>query len=186
MTDLEVLQRAKLYMDRLAQGIDPISEQELPEDSTLNQVRLARCFFYVSGVLQRVIDNGGQVGSKPKKNNFAVTERMLRLTPSEQPLRITEFAELLAGAVDEPNAKRPSTTTMTNWLLSKGLLEKAVSSEGKQQRVPTENGRRIGIYTEMRQGQYGEYAAVYYGREAQQFLLDHLEEIFAEKQTQPG
>ena len=30
MTELETLQRAKLYMDKLAQGIDPITNLEIP------------------------------------------------------------------------------------------------------------------------------------------------------------
>ena len=55
MTELETMQRAKMYMDKLAQGIDPITDRELPEDSALNNVRLARCFFYVSDVLGQVI-----------------------------------------------------------------------------------------------------------------------------------
>lgn len=180
MTELELLHRAKLYMDRLAQGIDPITEEEVPEDSVLNQVRLARCFFYVSGVLQQVIDNGGHVGGKPKKSSFTVTRKMLELTPSERPLRITEFAELLGNAADDPNAKRPNTTTITDWLISKGFMERIEGPDGKK-RFPTEEGRRLGIYTETRQGQYGEYTAVYYSREAQQFLLDNLEDIFAAK-----
>ena len=179
MTDLEVMQRAKKYMDRLAQGIDPITGNEMPEDSLLNNVRLARCFFYVSGILQQVIDNGGTVGNKQKKNSFVVTPQLLsRLAPAEHPLRISEFVGMLAAATDDPNTKRPSTTAMTDWLLSKGFMEKVPNAEGKQQRVPTEAGRRIGMYTETRQGQYGEYTAVYYSREAQRFLLDHLEEIF--------
>ena len=45
MTELETMQRAKMYLDKLAQGIDPISGDEVPEDSVLNNVRLARCFF---------------------------------------------------------------------------------------------------------------------------------------------
>ena len=53
MTELETVQRAKMYMDKLAQGIDPISGQELPEDSALNNVRLARCFFYVPAFWSR-------------------------------------------------------------------------------------------------------------------------------------
>ena len=44
MTELETMQRAKMYLDKLAQGIDPISGQEIPNDSVLNNVRLARCF----------------------------------------------------------------------------------------------------------------------------------------------
>ena len=51
MTELETMQRAKMYLDKLAQGIDPITNQEMAEDSVLNNVRLARCFFYASGVL---------------------------------------------------------------------------------------------------------------------------------------
>lgn len=52
MTELETMQRAKMYLDKLARGIDPITGQELPEDTVLNNVRLCRCFHYVSGVLQ--------------------------------------------------------------------------------------------------------------------------------------
>lgn len=181
MTELEMLRRAKLYMDKLAQGSDPIMGDELPEDSVLNQVQLARCFFYVSGILQQVIDNGGYVGRKPKKGEFVLTQKMLHLSPSKRPLRISEFAEMLAAAADDPNAKRPKTTVITDWLISKGFMKKTMDPEGKPKRLPTEIGKQIGLSTGTRQGQYGEYLAVYYSQEAQQFLLDHLEEIFAEK-----
>ena len=72
----ETMQRAKMYLDKLAQGIDPITNQEVPEDSVLNHVRLARCFFYVSNVLQDVINNGGVVGKtiKPQKISFSITD----------------------------------------------------------------------------------------------------------------
>ena len=68
MTELDILIHAKDYIDKLAQGIDPISGQEVPEDSVINQARLVRCFFYVSGVLQKVIDNGGTLYSHRKRN----------------------------------------------------------------------------------------------------------------------
>ena len=67
------MQRAKMYMDKLAQGVDPITNQTIPEDSVLNNVRLARCFFYVSGVLEQVINNGGTVGQRVKTLNFSIT-----------------------------------------------------------------------------------------------------------------
>ena len=40
MNDLDKLRRAQAYMEQLAQGIDPISGVELPEDAVLNQPRL--------------------------------------------------------------------------------------------------------------------------------------------------
>ena len=45
MTELEKMQRAKMYLDKLANGIDPISDREMPDDTVLNQVRLSRCLF---------------------------------------------------------------------------------------------------------------------------------------------
>ena len=178
MTELETMQRAKMYLDKLSQGIDPISGAEVPSDSVLNNVRLARCFFYVSGVLQRVIDNGGEVGSKPKtkKQPFAITPQQLAaVCPSPEPLRISEFMELLhLAAGGNPEMTRPSTTLVTNWLLEKGFLYKQDGPDGKPNRVPTETGTRLGIYTETRQGQYGPFLAVYYTPQAQQFLLDNL------------
>ena len=63
-TELEKLERAKLYIEQLANGIDPISGRELPEDSALNQVRLSRCFFYVAEVLGQVIGNGRFIDEK--------------------------------------------------------------------------------------------------------------------------
>ena len=68
MTELETLQRAKHYIDQLAKGIDPITGMEVPEGEVINQVRLSRCLYYVAGVLQKVIDNGGKVGAPEKKS----------------------------------------------------------------------------------------------------------------------
>lgn len=185
MTELETMQRAKMYMDKLAQGIDPISGQELPEDSALNNVRLARCFFYVSGILEKVIQNDGHIGAKPRINraDFVITPPQLAavILPS-QPLRISEFADLLHQAAGgDPEMRKPNTTMLTDWLLSKNFLEKVPGNDGKAQRLPTPAGNALGISIQIRQGQYGEYRAVYYDQNAMRFLLDNLPGILAEK-----
>lgn len=178
MTELETMQRAKMYMDKLAQGVDPITGQELPEDSALNNVRLARCFFYVSDVLGQVIANGGVIGARPKLLPFAITEQQLaRVRVSQEPVRVTQLVEMISTAVDNPQMKKLSTTAITDWLLGKGFLEKQTTPDGKSRRVPTASGRMIGLSTETRQGQYGEYLAVFYNAEAQQFVLDNLADM---------
>lgn len=178
MTELETMQRAKMYMDKLAQGMDPITNREVPEDSVLNNVRLARCFFYVSDVLSQVIANGGVIGGRPKLQPFHITKDQLsRMQVSQEPVRVTQLVEMISAGVDDPRMKKLSTTVITNWLLEKGFLEKQVSPDGKNRRVPTQNGLMIGLSSETRQGQYGEYQAVFYNAAAQQFVLDHLPEI---------
>ena len=59
MTELEKIAYAKSFMDKLAQGINPIDDTQIPEGDVANNVRLSRCFFYVSEILRQVIDNGG-------------------------------------------------------------------------------------------------------------------------------
>lgn len=175
MTDLEIMQRAKLCMDKLAQGIDPITDREMPDDSVLNNVRLARCFFYVSDVLGRVIQNKGVIGAKPKLQEFCITDEQLsRVQISHEPVRVTQFVEQISAAVNDPQMKKLSTTVITNWLLEKGLLEKHTTPDGKTKRLPTANGVMLGLSTQIRQGQYGDYEAVYYNAEAQRFLLDNM------------
>lgn len=184
MTELETMQRAKMYLDKLAQGIDPITNQEVPDDSVLNNVRLARCFFYVSDVLGKVIDNGGVVGGKPKLQAFTISaDQLTRIQISREPVRVTQLVDMISVAVDNPQMKKLSTTTITNWLLEKGLLEKQTGPDGKSRRVPTQNGLMLGLSTEIRQGQYGEYQAVFYNTAAQQFVLDNLPDILTEKDT---
>lgn len=182
MTELETMQRAKMYMDKLAQGIDPITNQEVPEDSVLNNVRLARCFFYVSGVLEQVIANGGSVGGKQRFREFAINpEQLSRVYLSREPVRVTQLAEMIGQAVGDPQMKRPRTTLITNWLEEKGFLEKQTGPDGKPRRVPTREGIRMGLSLELRQGQHGEYQAVYYNMDAQRFVLDHLFEMLSAK-----
>ena len=175
MTELETMQRAKMYLDKLAQGIDPITGQELPEDTALNNVRLCRCFHYVSGVLDQVIANGGAVGEKAP---FTISREQMRGIPiSDQPIRISEFAENISRAAGDPSRKKLKATDITNWLLAKGYLQKELGPDGKQRRVPTEQGVRCGITGQSVQGKDGPYVSISYHANAQCMILDHMEEI---------
>lgn len=178
MTELEIMQRAKMYMDKLARGIDPITDQPLPGDTALNQVRLSRCFAYVSDVLGRVIANGGNVGSSHKTQPFTISPEQLAMVQlSREPVTVSWLVESLAGAVNNPEMRRLSATVITNWLLGQGFLEKQTTPDGKNIRVPTPSGRGIGLTSETRQGREGEYQMVFYDLGAQRFVLDHLMEM---------
>ena len=178
MTELEIMQRAKMYMDKLAQGIDPISGQKMPGDTVLNQARLARCFSYVSEVLDKVIANGGHVGSTPKTQAFTISlEQLAMVQLSAEPVTVSWIIDSLFRAVNNPDMRKLSATVITNWLLQQGFLEKRTTADGKNTRIPTQSGRAIGLTSETRQGRDGEYQMVLYNPNAQRFILDHLMEM---------
>ena len=178
MTELETMQRAKMYLDKLAQGIDPITDRAVLEDSVMNNVRISRCLHYVSGVLEQVIANGGVVGKKERNLEFSIARpQMAHIQLTQFPVGINEFAENIRAAAGNPDMKRPNTGKITAWLVAQGFMEMTTDAEGKSRRLPTEAGLRAGLSTRMRQGQSGEYLAVYYDANVQRMILDHLEEI---------
>ena len=178
MTELEIMQRAKMYMDKLSTGIDPITDQPMPGDSALNQVRLARCFAYVSEVLDKVIANGGNVGPGPRLQPFAISpEQLAMVRLSQEPVPVSRLVESLSAVVNDPGMRKLSATVITNWLLGQGFLEKRTTPEGKNTRIPTPNGLAIGLTSETRHGREGEYQMVLYNLSAQRFVLDHLMEM---------
>lgn len=179
MTELETMQRAKMYMDMLAKGIDPVSGREIPEDSTLNNARLARCFSYVSDVLRQVIDNGG-IGKVERKVEFSITPKQkANILLTAYPATLSEFLENIRRAAQNPDMKRPNGSRITKWLMDQGLMELTNDPEGKSRRLPTQRGLSMGLSTKMRSGQNGDYLAVYYDENIQRMILDHLEEILA-------
>ena len=53
--DLQHVERARVYMQKLAQGINPLDDSPVPEQELINHVRLSRCFFFVADVLGQVL-----------------------------------------------------------------------------------------------------------------------------------
>ena len=180
MTELETMQRAKMYMDMLAQGVDPITGYPLPRGCGLDNARLGRCFSYVAGVLDKVIANGGAVGAKTRTLAFYLTpEQRAKVQLSEFPMTISEWINALHLAAGNPEMKKLAPGVVTDWLVSRGLMFKQTDDNGRTQRLPTENGRRLGISTKTRTSKDGDYQAVFYDLTAQRFLLDSLDAIIA-------
>ena len=46
MTELEKIEYAKSFIDKLANGINPLDDSPIPDNDIANNVRLSRCFFY--------------------------------------------------------------------------------------------------------------------------------------------
>lgn len=85
------------------------------------------------------------------------------------------------NAINDPDRKKLKITTITGWLIEKGIMSKQADADGKSKRLPTAIGEQIGLTVKLRKGQYGTYQAVFYTEEAQRFLLDHLQEILQDK-----
>ena len=185
MTELEKIKYAKTFIDKLADGINPLDDTPLREEDAANNVRLSRCFFYVSDILRQVIENGG-VGKKQyiKKEAFEISpERLSMFSFSDKPIPISEVAKRLNALKENECMKNISHRDFTSWLIYTGFLTEQARVDGKMHKMPTAQGEAIGITVEMRTSQSGTYLVTVYSREAQGFLIDNLEAVIAFKQS---
>ncbi|MBQ6789584.1 MAG: hypothetical protein IJO81_05305 [Clostridia bacterium] len=181
MTELEKIAYAKTFIDKLANGIDPINDTPVKEDDVINNVRLSRCFFYVSEVLNQVIENGGvNPPARVRRERFSLSaEAALAFEYSAIPLPVSEIAKRISALKAGDNMRNLSAQSITNWLVEIGVLYVQRLDEKTTVKRPTDEGIRLGITTEIRSGQYGTYTAVLYSAEAQRFIVDNVEAIVA-------
>ena len=181
MTELEKIAYAKSFIDKLANGINPLDDTPIPDDDIANNVRLSRCFFYVSDILRQVYANGGV--TKPKRASkipFAVTlEQLEKFEYSAEPIPVSEIAKRIYAMADNENMEKVSYRQINQWLLNIGMLYLHDFGGKKPVKRPTEEGNQIGITVETRMGRYGEYQVVLYNEEAQRFILDNIEAVAA-------
>ena len=179
MTEMETLERAKMYMEKLANGINPIDGTTIPDGDVVNNVRLSRCFFYVADVLRQVIDNGGVAPQKKdKKEPFSISaEQKAAFDYSATPIPVSEIAGRINALSSRENMAKLSYTAIRDWLVAIGMLEDTLDGNGKTVKRPTTQGESIGIRLETRMGNNGTYFVVVYNLDAQHFIMDHLDAI---------
>ena len=182
MTELERLISAKDCMDKLANGMDPTSDEVLPKDTILNNVSISRGFFLISDVLRQVIENGGTVTKRTGKSHlppFTLPDELRnQIEITEQPTMIKHFTDRINSLADESAMRKLKVTALTSWLVSNGYLCEEVVND-KKRKKPTKAGEKLGIYSEEREGQYGGYLAILYKESAQRHIVSNLNQIIA-------
>ena len=67
MNEIDKLRRAKLYMDKLSNGVDPNSGMRVHEDDIVRDSRVIACFEYISRVLEWEIESFENRPAAPEK-----------------------------------------------------------------------------------------------------------------------
>lgn len=178
MTEIDKIARAQMYLEKLANGINPLDGTDVPENDIVNNVRISRCMFYVSDILKQIVENKGKFKVEmPDRVPFSVTpEQLLHFQFSDTPLSISEITKRINALIDTIYVKELKLGSITEWLVSINMLS-SITVNNNTRRRPTESGKNLGITTEERSGLYGHYEAVLYSRNAQQFIIDNIDAV---------
>lgn len=182
MIDKKKLETAILYLQRIADGKNPVNNMPAEEDTILNNPNVIRCMFFVKEILEEVKRNGGFIGGKPKKSakeDFPL--EALKHFVYREDKTISRFIEQVNEAVDDTVYQKLSYRPISQWLKLNGYLAEEYSQEyHKTMTVSTERGTGIGIRSEKQTNAQGAgYIRIIYGKQAQEFLVQNMEMILS-------
>lgn len=99
--ELTILKHAKTYIDKMADGINPLTNASVSKTDLINNDRISLCLQYVSGVLQQVINQGGIEAIKPMQERPS----LLQNNTSTEIQNSNSYTENLLYAVMKTNRK---------------------------------------------------------------------------------
>ncbi len=188
MTELEKIGYTKEFIDKLANGINPLDDSPIPEGDIMNNVRLSRCMFYVSDILRQVIEHGGveKTGKKrerkPRKDTsgipFSISYEQLQKYEFSPHISTTALAKRIYELAGNSEMKKITYKPIVEWLTSRGLLRDMSAGDGKTKKVPTDEGWSIGIRLHRRDGD-SQVEYLVYNENAQRFILENFSAIVA-------
>jgi hypothetical protein len=194
MTELEKIEYTKSFIDKLANGINPLDDTPIPNDDIANHVRISRCFFYVSSILQKEIDRERRRASKEKKFErlpFSITpEQLQQFEYSSMPVSVSAMGKkinwLAREDIEEMRIKKFSYKKINYWLHDIGMIEWREWTKGKFKRFPTPEGEAIGLVLQIWENYGRRSPVIYLTEEAQHFIIDNIEAVMAAEKGSPS
>ena len=177
---IEQLQYAKMFMDYLANGVDPVSNMDA-DANTLHNEQVIACFQFVSDVLTRSIYEAENSAKRSNADFFITEEQCAELNIYPYHCKVSELANEINRVTENNGTKKLSATWINDWLESEGYLCKS----DLRSRITTYKGKQLGITSEYRKRDNGnEYYINFFTEQAQRFIYDHIREIIAYRHEQ--
>lgn len=175
MIDISKLRTAQDWIEKLANGINPLTLEPVKEDDIVNNVHISRCLFFVSEMLGKV--EPSESVSRRGRRTFWMTTREAEQINVLAPCGIAQFTKTVNEHI--PADMKPlSVSAVIKWLRNNGYLYEANIDEKHKTNLPTEKGIQLGIAVRIQQNPEGkEYQRVFYDISAQRVMLTNIESI---------
>ena len=179
MNEIDKIEKAKAILLKIAKGINPVTGEQIEEDSFLNDPRIIRCFYFVSEILDNVT-KGVYSSSKEKMTQFVITPEQKQMVKfPENKIGVNEFSKCISLCLDPSKSKRLTGVELNKKLKALGILGEEKLESGKTRTILNENSATFGFETERKVYNGNEYDMVVINDKGKQYLLDNIESIMA-------
>ena len=122
MEKVELIERAKMYIKLLSDGVHPVTGKEIPADSAFMDEKVKRCFAFISQVLDEYVELSGEVERLesekelktvvvPQKQEFFVTkEQCDRIKLSKKPVTVLALMKNINSVIDSASMEKLTST----------------------------------------------------------------------------
>ena len=183
MTELEKIAYTKTFIDKLANGINPLDDTQIPEGEVAANPRMAKCFLYVSQILSDIIEHPSAIDEMHRVKGWSVTpEVQTKIECTQAYVSISAFAKKIDEALC--STRKFTAAELNPWLVENGYLNYVKLSDDKTTRRPTQKGNEIGIVLvdDVSENGHRRYV-VRCDINAQKFIRDRLPEIVEYSRT---
>lgn len=182
--DLAKLDLAIKYVERIADGCNPVNNVPLGNDDILNEPNIIRCMYFIKKVLEEVRRNNGSVGGKSrKKESMPFPVEIFDEFQYREDQSITHVLKQIFEPVKDLNVKKVSVVKITALLKDEGYLTDELEAKtGKARKVPTEKGKELGIYVMEREYNGRVYQTVIYNENAQRYVVESVKRLVEEEE----
>ena len=188
-----IIERAEMYLRKLSCGINPLTDEILPEGDSCKQERISKCLAYVASLLQQQL-NHDQVAPMPaeqprsaKRSNKAPMQELSIDPESLKRYRFFDYPVSISRVVRNINELLPANVSMNhllyadvaNFLVQEEILSRQVAEDGKEANLPTAKGESYGFEkgeSDLR-GHHNIYTQCW--QQAQQYILDNIQKCVA-------
>jgi len=174
MIDKSRLRTAQDWIEKLANGINPLTLEPVKEDDIVNNVHISRCLFFVCEMLEKVETE--EPASK-RKRAFWMSAREAEQIVISTPCGIAQFTKTVNEFI--PTDMKPLSAAMViKWLRNNGYLYETKKDDKHKTNLPTEKGTQLGITIKVQQDSEGQdFQRVLYDISAQKIMLRNIESI---------
>jgi hypothetical protein len=176
-SEFDRIEKAKAVLQKIAKGIDPLTGEPIDGDSFLNDARIIRCFYFVSEILDNVL-NGAYSGRGNKSLDFVITPEQkssVRFSPGK--IGVNEFSRNVNECLDLSRSKKLTGVELNRRLKKMGLLGEIPVENGRSRTTLNDSSPEYGFELERKSYNGVEYEMVVINDKGKKYLLDNIEAI---------
>lgn len=167
------LLEARQLLEKMANGVHPITEQQLDEDHFLQDPRVIRPLFLLLNHLNEPKSTRSKI---PKK--YIITQKQLDAVEfPDHPIGINDFCNRVNEQLDLTVSKKLSGKILNDKLKKLGILSEEQTEEGKKRSVTNDTSARFGIFMIERNYNGSPYQQIVFDKMGRDFLLRNLHKL---------